>query len=118
MKRLEHEAHSLAAQCRECVVVQASEVDVGNDDRAGVGSFESRDQIEQSRFAGPRLAHHSDVFAACHFERSLVQNGTRNGNAERFAYGAQRNHGVTDGAIVFRPRESFHGSITQSLPLD
>ena len=73
MEGLEYESHALAAQTRERVVIQIGERDTIDQDLAGVGLIQSRDEIEQRGLAHARFAHHGHVVAGGQVEIDVFQ---------------------------------------------
>ena len=93
VKSLEHEAHALAAQQRARGVIERGEVDAVEHDRARVRHVESRDQVEQRRFADAGLAHDRDELAAVdESSETVAQDLARAHAAVGFRYVADEEH--------------------------
>jgi tripartite-type tricarboxylate transporter receptor subunit TctC len=77
VERLEDETHAVAA--KECPrrIVEPRDIDVVEDDAAGVGDVEAGDQVEQRRLADSGLAHDGDELAAAKLERDVAQDYAR-----------------------------------------
>ncbi len=66
MKRLEHESDMLAANRRAAIFIEFRQVDARDQHAAGARRIESREQRQQSRFAGAGGADDGQGLAGSH----------------------------------------------------
>jgi hypothetical protein len=89
VKRLEHEAHALAAKRRSRIVVERGDVDAVDDDAARIDRHEAGDDVEQSGLADSGRADDRDVLAARDLERQVGEDAPRRGRGKRLRDRAQ-----------------------------
>ncbi len=73
VERLEHEADALAPQARGGIVVQRRHGLAVDQDFAAVGAVQTRNKIEQGRFADAGISHDGDIFAGAQGEIEAVE---------------------------------------------
>ena len=99
MEGLEHEAHPLAAQQRERVVIQGGKILPFELDASTVCTVQSGEQVQQRGLADARFAHDRDVFATTQSEIEAIEHGLAIGpipacEALNAQYGSVVGHGV------------------------
>jgi len=73
VKGLKHESNARAAPACERIIIKSGEIDILEQHPSAVGPIQSRDDVQESRFAAAGLAHDGKELAGGEIEREIIE---------------------------------------------